>query len=63
MDGTVIHNQPLLSVGVFLHLVNFLEQLFYEVEVFVFSVCSFNDTPVSQSLLPDDGDQRKSFAL
>lgn len=70
---TIIKYQPLLShilllvALLFSELVHLLlqsqEELLYEVEVFVFAVCAFDDSPVGQSVLGDDCNQGKSFAF
>lgn len=57
VDGAVVHHDPLL-LGVFLLLlllVDLLEELPDEVKVLEFTVVSLNETPVSQSIVSDDG--------
>lgn len=59
VNGTVIHNQPLLPVFILFHLIKLFKQFFDEVQVFVLSVGAFNDPPVGGSFFSDDGDQRE----
>lgn len=56
VDGAVIHHYPLLlCVFLYLLLVDFLEELSDEVQVLEFTVVSLDETPVGQSVIPDDG--------
>ncbi len=63
MDGTVIHNQPFFSILILFHLIYLFKKLLYKIKVFIFSICTFNYTPVCQSLLTYNCYQWKSFSL
>lgn len=64
VDGAVVHHDPLLlRVVLLLLLVDLLEELPDEVKVLEFAVVALDETPVGQSIVANDGDQRKTFAL
>jgi len=73
MDCTVVHYEPFLALIIlaqtllFCHIIHLLsysgEQLSNEINEFVLSVCTFNDSPMGQTILSNNGYQRKSFAF
>ena len=71
MDSAVVKNQPLLSLVLFtltlllgelVHLFSDSgEELPDEVEILILSVGTFDDSPVSESVLGNDGDEGETF--
>ena len=73
MDGTIIKNQPLLSLVLFtltlllgelIHLFSDSgEELPDEIEVFILSVSAFDYSPVCESVFGNDGDEGETFSF
>lgn len=66
VDCAVVKHEPLLSslsLVCFLFLSQTGEELFDEIEIFVLSVGSLDDSPMSESVFSYDGDKWKAFSL
>ena len=73
VNGAIVQHQPLFSLILFgcafllsqllLFLLHPPEQLLDEIQVFIFTICAFDDAPVSQSVICDYGYQGKTFSL
>lgn len=64
MDGAIIHDDPLLlRILLRFVLVDLLEKLPYEVEVLELAVVSLNETPMRQTVVRDDRDQRETLSF
>lgn len=64
VDGAIIHDDPLLlRILLRFVLVDLLEKLPYEVEVLELAVVSLNETPMRQTVVRDDGDQRETLSF